>query len=92
MQQFLEEVLEHFDIYVFTKATKNYAIEVCNYLKWRFPDLNKKYPTSFFNVDRIIAMEDYDNSSRSIAKNLNMILPNSENMMLILDDRKDVWN
>lgn len=52
--------MEHFEVYVFTKATKGYAFEICNYLKWRFPDLNEKYD-NFFNQDRIIAMEDYDN-------------------------------
>lgn len=61
IEVFFEEILEHFELYVFTKATKNYALEVCRYFHWRFPQFVEKYP-SFFSFDNIIAMEDYDDA------------------------------
>ncbi|KAL4454715.1 hypothetical protein ABPG74_021920 [Tetrahymena malaccensis] len=86
MKEFLQTVLPHYEIYIFTMAMLDYAKCVCDYLKETYKDILDEYPMTF-NYDRIISREQFSSNN----KDLQQILPNSEKIMLILDDRDDVW-
>ncbi|EAR97854.1 NLI interacting factor-like phosphatase (macronuclear) [Tetrahymena thermophila SB210] len=86
MKEFLQTVLPHYEIYIFTMAMLDYAKCVCDYLKQTYKDILDDYPMTF-NYDRIISREQFSSNN----KDLQQILPNSEKIMLILDDRDDVW-
>ncbi|KAL4499190.1 hypothetical protein ABPG72_006776 [Tetrahymena utriculariae] len=86
MKEFLQTVLPHYEIYIFTMAMLDYAKCVCDYLKETYKDILDDYPMTF-NYDRIISREQFSSNN----KDLQQILPNSEKIMLILDDRDDVW-
>jgi len=76
--EFLEEAQKRFELYICTMGTKAYATSVARILD----------PTStLFTFDKVISREDCPGST----KNLQMIFPCDNSMVLILDDREDVW-
>jgi len=76
--EFLEEAQKRFELYICTMGTKAYATSVARILD----------PTStLFTFDKVISREDCPGST----KNLQLIFPCDNSMVLILDDREDVW-
>ena len=70
-------------IYIYTAGTKEYAEEIIKYINYSF-DYN------YLSIDRLVAREDII-SEKGIFKSIKKVLPSDENMVIILDDRVDVW-
>lgn len=56
MKEFLQTVLPHYEIYIFTMALFDYAKSICYHLKNEYKDILVDYPKTF-GEDRIISRE-----------------------------------
>lgn len=75
------EAIKNFDIFIYTYGTLDYAKEIIRYL-------NITLKTDCLNCHKLVARE----NNTYEYKNIKKIFPSTENMVIILDDRKDVWN
>jgi RNA polymerase II subunit A-like phosphatase len=78
LREFLEKVAELYELHVYTMGTRAYALNIA-----KIVDPQKKL---FGN--RVISR---DESGSMIAKDLQRLFPVSTNMVVIIDDRADVW-
>ncbi|PQE26425.1 FCP1-like phosphatase protein [Rutstroemia sp. NJR-2017a BBW] len=76
--EFLEKVSEMYELHVYTMGTRTYAINIA-----KIVDPKKK----LFG-DRIISRDENGNVT---AKSLARLFPQSTHMVVIIDDRSDVW-
>lgn len=96
ISQFFASIYQDYEIFFFTQGTRSYAYNMLASIQTvckDFFDRNKQL-REVFNRN-IIGREDFfklDKNNQVVTnKNLSKILPNAERHMLILDDRKDVW-
>jgi len=79
LKEFFEKI-SCYDIYVYTYGTLDYAKTIIKYLA-------AEYEVKSLNIDKLVARENNTFESKNIKK----IFPSTENMVVILDDRTDVW-
>ncbi|KAG6188182.1 hypothetical protein E4U27_007453 [Claviceps purpurea] len=78
LQEFLEEVSQMYELHVYTMGTRAYAQQIA-----RLVD-----PDGKFFGNRVISR---DESGSMTMKSLQRLFPVSTNMVVIIDDRSDVW-
>lgn len=78
LAEFLEHVAQLFELHIYTMGTRQYAQQIANIV-----DPDRKY----FG-DRILSR---DESGSMVAKNLERLFPVDTKMVVIIDDRGDVW-
>ncbi|KAK5957967.1 CTD phosphatase Fcp1 [Knufia fluminis] len=78
LEQFLENVSEKYELHIYTMGTRQYAKEIA-----KIVDPDRKY-----FEDRILSR---DESGSMVAKNLTRLFPVDTRMVVIIDDRADVW-
>jgi RNA polymerase II subunit A-like phosphatase len=78
LAEFLEKVSEMYELHVYTMGTRAYAVNIA-----KIVDPKKK----LFG-DRIISRDENGNVT---AKSLARLFPQSTHMVVIIDDRSDVW-
>lgn len=78
LHEFLEEVASLYELHVYTMGTRAYALNIA-----RIVDPDRKL---FGN--RVISR---DENGSITSKNLQRLFPVSTNMVVIIDDRSDVW-
>lgn len=78
LQEFLEEVSQMYELHVYTMGTRAYALNIA-----RIVDPDRKL---FGN--RVISR---DENGSITSKSLQRLFPVSTNMVVIIDDRADVW-
>eukprot|EP01017_Pseudomicrothorax_dubius_P028954 TRINITY_DN3485_c0_g4_i2.p1 TRINITY_DN3485_c0_g4~~TRINITY_DN3485_c0_g4_i2.p1 ORF type:complete len:502 (-),score=103.95 TRINITY_DN3485_c0_g4_i2:111-1616(-) len=77
LKEFLNQMKVHFKIYLYTMASKQYALDVAREFG---ADIT-------FNDKDILSFDDHKEGKKSLSK----VLPGEESVVLILDDRIDVW-
>ncbi|KAJ5095391.1 hypothetical protein NUU61_004747 [Penicillium alfredii] len=78
LEQFLENVAELFELHIYTMGTRAYAQNIADIID----------PTRKLFGDRILSR---DESGSLTAKNLQRLFPVDTKMVVIIDDRGDVW-
>ncbi len=78
LAEFLENVSQLYELHIYTMGTRQYADQIA-----KLVDPEGKY----FN-DRILSR---DESGSMVAKNLERLFPVDTKMVVIIDDRGDVW-
>lgn len=78
LQEFLEHVSALFELHIYTMGTRSYALHIAKIVD----------PDGKYFGDRILSR---DESGSLTAKNLQRIFPVDTKMVLIIDDRGDVW-
>lgn len=78
LEAFLERISEKYELHIYTMGTRQYAQHIAQLV-----DPDRKY----FD-DRILSR---DESGSMIAKNLTRLFPVDTKMVVIIDDRGDVW-
>lgn len=78
LEEFLAQVLELYELHIYTMATRNYALAIANIID----------PTRKYFGDRILSR---DESGSLTHKNLKRLFPVDQSMVAIIDDRGDVW-
>ncbi|ERF72457.1 hypothetical protein EPUS_07914 [Endocarpon pusillum Z07020] len=78
LKEFLEQVSQLFELHIYTMGTRQYAEQIANIV-----DPDRKY----FG-DRILSR---DESGSMTNKNLERLFPIDTKMVVIIDDRGDVW-
>jgi FCP1-like phosphatase family protein len=81
LRELFESIKDKYQIYLYTYGTMDYAIEIINYI-------NKTFEYNYLSVDRLVAR---DNNETFNGKSIKRVFPTQEDMILILDDRRDVW-
>ena len=96
-ESFLNVICEHFEIYIITHGTKNYAEKICKFIREKYALILDNHKSNAFSIDRIIAREDLrlqmlpETDNQVLEKSFEFFFPGSEKFLLILDDRIDVW-
>lgn len=80
LKSFLENLKNKYEIYIYTQGTVDYAQEIIKYI-------NDTFDYNYFSNDRLVARTGLHWENKSIKK----IFPTTEDMVVILDDRVDVW-
>lgn len=78
LSEFLARVSELYELHIYTMATRNYALAIANIID----------PTGQYFGDRILSR---DESGLLTHKNLKRLFPVDQSMVVIIDDRGDVW-
>ncbi|KIW61095.1 hypothetical protein, variant [Exophiala xenobiotica] len=78
LEDFLDHISQLYELHIYTMGTRQYAQQVANIV-----DPHRKY----FG-DRILSR---DESGSMVAKNLERLFPVDTKMVVIIDDRGDVW-
>ncbi|KAJ9611672.1 CTD phosphatase Fcp1 [Cladophialophora chaetospira] len=78
LAEFLEHISQLYELHIYTMGTRQYADQIA-----KLVDPNGRY----FN-DRILSR---DESGSMVAKNLERLFPVDTKMVVIIDDRGDVW-
>ena len=78
LAEFLESVAQLFELHIYTMGTRQYAQKVAEIVD----------PDHRFFSDRILSR---DESGSMVAKNLERLFPVDTKMVVIIDDRGDVW-
>lgn len=78
LKEFLERVAQLYELHIYTMATRNYALAIANIID----------PTREYFGDRILSR---DESGSLTHKNLKRLFPVDQSMVVIIDDRGDVW-
>lgn len=78
LKQFLENISKLYEMHIYTMGTRAYAASIANII-----DKDKKY----FG-DRILSR---DESGSTTQKNIQRLFPVDTSMVVIIDDRADVW-
>ena len=76
--EFLESVSQIYELHIYTMGTRQYAQQIANIVD----------PDRKFFGERILSR---DESGSMIAKNLERLFPVDTKMVVIIDDRGDVW-
>ncbi|KAL9615536.1 MAG: hypothetical protein Q9167_000049 [Letrouitia subvulpina] len=78
LEQFLESISKLYELHIYTMGTRGYAQKIAKIID----------PERKFFGDRILSR---DESGSLVAKNLQRLFPVDTKMVLIIDDRGDVW-
>ncbi|KAI0880889.1 uncharacterized protein GGS22DRAFT_77783 [Annulohypoxylon maeteangense] len=78
LAEFLEKVSQLFELHVYTMGTRAYALNIAKIVD----------PTQKLFGNRIISRDENDSI---VAKSLQRLFPVSTNMVVVIDDRADVW-
>ena len=78
LMEFLENVSQLYELHIYTMGTRQYAQQIANIVD----------PDRRFFGERILSR---DESGSMIAKNLERLFPVDTKMVVIIDDRGDVW-
>ncbi|ODV66079.1 hypothetical protein HYPBUDRAFT_158104 [Hyphopichia burtonii NRRL Y-1933] len=78
LQEFLAQVAKKFELHIYTMATRNYALAIAKIID----------PEAYYFGDRILSR---DESGSLTHKNLKRLFPVDQSMVVIIDDRGDVW-
>lgn len=78
LAEFLERVSKLYELHIYTMATRNYALAIAGIID----------PTGEYFGDRILSR---DESGLLTHKNLKRLFPVDQSMVVIIDDRGDVW-
>ena len=84
MYAFLSEVSKMFELYAYTQGTNEYARKILGMI-----DPSGDF---FGSPLRLIAREIDPSTGLATRKNLSRVFPNEEGLVLIIDDRDDVWD
>ena len=79
LKEFLEQVSKLYELHIYTMGTRAYAQHIAELVD----------PDRKIFGDRILSR---DESGSLVAKNLQRIFPVDTNMVVVIDDRGDVWN
>lgn len=79
LQEFFDKVAPHFELHIYTMATRAYALEIAKIID----------PTSALFGDRILSR---DENGSLTHKSLERLFPMDQSMVVIIDDRGDVWS
>ena len=79
LKDFLEEVSKLYELHIYTMGTRAYAQHIAELVD----------PERKIFGDRILSR---DESGSLVAKNLQRLFPVDTNMVVVIDDRGDVWN
>ncbi|GAA5892694.1 protein serine/threonine phosphatase [Sporobolomyces salmoneus] len=79
LSSFLSRISEIYEMHVYTMGTRAYAIEVCKVID----------PTGALFGGRILSRDESGSMTR---KSLQRLFPCDTNMVVIIDDRADVWD
>lgn len=79
LQQFLENISELYELHIYTMGTRAYAQNIAKIVD----------PTQRIFGDRILSR---DESGSLVAKSLRRLFPVDTKMVVIIDDRGDVWS
>jgi len=79
LKEFLQTILQHYELHIYTMATRAYAKEISNIID----------PDHKLFADRILSRD--ENGSMN-SKNLKRLFPVDTKMVVIIDDRGDVWS
>lgn len=79
LKEFFEKIASLFEMHIYTMATRAYALEIAKIID---PD------GSLFG-DRILSR---DENGSMTQKSLQRLFPSDQSMVVIIDDRGDVWN
>ncbi|KAI2464851.1 hypothetical protein F4781DRAFT_52814 [Annulohypoxylon bovei var. microspora] len=78
LAEFLEKISHLFELHVYTMGTRAYALNIAKIVD----------PTQKLFGNRIISRDENDSI---VAKSLQRLFPVSTNMVVVIDDRADVW-
>ncbi|KAI0381183.1 hypothetical protein F5Y04DRAFT_85435 [Hypomontagnella monticulosa] len=78
LAEFLERISQIFELHVYTMGTRAYALNIAKIVD----------PTQKLFGNRIISRDENDSIT---AKSLQRLFPVSTNMVVVIDDRADVW-
>ena len=78
LKEFLENVSQIYELHIYTMGTRAYAQQIANLID----------PDRKIFGDRILSR---DESGSLVAKNLQRLFPTDTKMVVIIDDRGDVW-
>lgn len=78
LKEFLAEVSKLYELHIYTMATRNYALAIASIID----------PDGKYFGDRILSR---DESGLLTHKNLRRLFPVDQSMVVIIDDRGDVW-
>ena len=78
LNEFLENVSQIYELHIYTMGTRAYAQQIANLID----------PERKIFGDRILSR---DESGSLVAKNLQRLFPTDTKMVVIIDDRGDVW-
>ncbi|SCV01912.1 LANO_0F14136g1_1 [Lachancea nothofagi CBS 11611] len=79
LQEFFEKVAPRFELHIYTMATRAYALEIAKIID----------PTGELFGDRILSR---DENGSLTHKSLERLFPMDQSMVVIIDDRGDVWS
>lgn len=79
LKEFFDKIAPYFEMHIYTMATRAYALEIAKIID---PD------HSLFG-DRILSR---DENGSMTQKSLERLFPSDQSMVVIIDDRGDVWN
>ncbi|CAH00236.1 protein serine/threonine phosphatase [Kluyveromyces lactis] len=79
LKEFFEAVSPHFEMHIYTMATRSYAHEIAKIID----------PTGELFGDRILSR---DENGSLTTKSLERLFPMDQSMVVVIDDRGDVWN
>jgi TFIIF-interacting CTD phosphatase-like protein len=80
LKELFESIKDKYLIYIYTYGTKEYAEAIIKYI-------NKAFDYEYLSLERMVARENNNIDYKSIKR----IFPTMEDMVVILDDRTDVW-
>lgn len=79
LAEFLEKISKLYELHIYTMATRQYAIEIAKIID----------PDGIYFGDRILSR---DESGSLTQKSLQRLFPVDTSMVVVIDDRGDVWN
>ena len=83
LKEFLNVAKEKYEIYIYTHGTKEYAVGIIEYINNNFSD-------KALSTKRMLSRESDENGMLKI-KSIKNFFPTNVNMIVVIDDRKDVW-
>ena len=78
LQDFLKKMSEMYELHVYTAGTRTYANAICTCID----------PTGKFFSERILSRNESGSAS---TKSLKRLFPTDESMVVVIDDRWEVW-
>ncbi|SCU99884.1 LAMI_0G01464g1_1 [Lachancea mirantina] len=79
LKEFFDQVSPHFELHIYTMATRAYALEIAKIID----------PAGELFGDRILSRNENGSLTH---KSLERLFPMDQSMVVIIDDRGDVWN
>lgn len=79
LKEFFDAISPHFEMHIYTMATRSYALEIAKIID----------PTGELFGDRILSR---DENGSLTTKSLERLFPMDQSMVVVIDDRGDVWN